>query len=144
MPMANTAIKGVEGFPAIHNRQAIIEDAVARILKGQALADIAAIHGIGRSTLSLWLANMEGYDTIRALWIDAQLTEADEMLREAPDALELARARELLRSAQWKAERRDQRYRQQQVVQQDTTITVVLDPGAGRTYPQAERVDSDV
>ena len=66
------------------------------------------------------------------------------MLMDAPDQLELARARELLRSAQWIAERRDARYRPKQEVQQDTTITVVLDPGAGRvidqSYPQAERV----
>lgn len=141
--MANTHVLGVSGSVQNPRRQAICEDAVVSILDGQTMADIAARHNVGRSTLALWLANMDGYEQLRQVWCDAQLADAQQMLMDAPDQLELARARELLRSAQWIAERRDARYRPKQEVQQDTTITVVLDPGAGRvleSYPQADRV----
>lgn len=106
-------------------KAAILDDAKAEILNGRTLQQIADKHKIGRSTLSLWLSQLPDgqYEQLRSLWIDQQLQDAVQNIEKAPDALELARGRELLRHSQWLSERRDSRY---QTKQQVTNITLDL------------------
>lgn len=96
-------------------RQTVLEDAKARILKGETLLQIAESHGIAKRTLEYWLANLgDEYKELRQLWVDNLLAEAGELLEEDKEnattqerALRLARARELWKRATWYAERRD-------------------------------------
>lgn len=83
------------------------QDILDRYLAEEKTADIAASLGVTFSGLSHWLIeHAEGE------WKSAQLVlalkrkmEADELIDSAPNALELTRAREKLKSAQWDLEK---------------------------------------
>ena len=85
--------------------------------------------GIRRSTLTRWLR-----DTIPDEWRAAQIVRAhmrkedgDEGIYGARDALDLARARELLRSGQWELERLDsENYGQKQEVRMEVEHRIKL------------------
>lgn len=118
--------RGRTGSPIpLEQRQAILDDAKALILQGRTIDQIAAKHGIAHSTLELWLSAMgEEYQELRQAWLDGMLIESGTMLKEAQDALGLARARELFRRAQWYAERRDpSRYGDTRNLQVNVAIT---------------------
>ena len=86
----------------------ILEAAKAEILEGRTIDQIAAKHGIAHSTLEYWLSSLgDEYQELRKAWLDGMLIESGTLLKEARDALGLARARELWRRATWYAERRD-------------------------------------
>ena len=83
------------------------KDVLERYLAEEKTADIAKSYGVTFAGLSHWLIeNAEGE------WKSAQIVlalkrkmEADELIDSATNPLELARAREKLRSAQWDLER---------------------------------------
>ena len=92
----------------LEQRTAILEDAKTSILAGNTLDQIAVSHGITVQTLSAWLHALgDEYIELRQRWVDSMLMEVEHRIRSAPDALELARARELRMRAEWYAERRD-------------------------------------
>jgi hypothetical protein len=102
-------------------RDEIIKDALGRI-ETETLHDIATSHGISKQALNAWLTALgPEYQEQRERIIDAKLASAEAELERAgkkeqeegnipSGQLSLARAREILRSAQWLAERRDSRY----------------------------------
>lgn len=78
-----------------------------RYLAGETSPQIAASLGVTKQALSHWLAR-----TAEDEWKSAQFVraftrkeEAEDLLDRADNALDLARAREILRSAQWDLER---------------------------------------
>jgi len=83
------------------------KDILERYLAEESSDKIAASYGVTRAALSLFmLRNAESE------WKDAQLTKAlarkekaEELMDKADNALDLTRAREQLRSAQWELER---------------------------------------
>lgn len=83
-----------------------------RYLHGEQLADIASDLGVHPKALNYHLLR----EHVREDWRKAQVAvsladkqEAESVLRSAPDALSLARAREVLRSAQFDLERLEHR-----------------------------------
>lgn len=78
-----------------------------RYLSDESTKDIAASYGVTRQALGQFLLKHAEQD-----WKDAQVAralarkeQAEDMIESAGDALSLARARELLRAAQWDLER---------------------------------------
>lgn len=63
----------------------------------------------------------------------------EDLLEQAPDQLELARARELARCSQWKLERRlNKLYGQKQEVTTDNTIRVIIDDRSPLVIPHID------
>lgn len=80
---------------------------IARYLGDERSADIAASLGVTRSALNQWLLR-----TCEDDWKEAQVSraltrkeKAEDAMEDATDPLQLAKARELLKSAQWELER---------------------------------------
>lgn len=104
-PLRRSAGGQLEAIPAHLDPQEVLK----RYLDAPTSSWVARELGIRRSTLSKWLR-----DTVPAEWKAVQVIRAD-MRKEdgddgiygARDALELARAREVLKSAQWDLERLD-------------------------------------
>lgn len=87
-------------------RQEVLNTAVERIRKGDHLDDIAQDLQIGTTTLDIWLASLgDEYKDIRRTWVNAKLAKTEEMMRDAPNPLELARGRDLGKRAEWLAAR---------------------------------------
>lgn len=83
------------------------EDVLERYLAEESGADIAKTYGVTRAALSYFMLKHA-----EDQWKSAQLVkalmrkdEADSKIENAKDALELGKAREMLRSAQWDLER---------------------------------------
>jgi hypothetical protein len=83
------------------------DDILKRYLADERSADIAQTLGVSRSALNQWLLKNCEED-----WKDAQIARAltrkesaEDAMESATDALQLAKARELLKSAQWELER---------------------------------------
>jgi hypothetical protein len=83
------------------------KDILERYLAEESSDKIAASYGVTRAALSLFMLR-----TAETEWKEAQLTKAlqkkekaEELMERADNALDLTRAREMLRSAQWDLER---------------------------------------
>lgn len=88
-------------------RAKIASEVLDRYINGEQIAAIAPTYGVSDVTMYALLLRQH-----EAAWKDVQvaralarLEQSQDDLREAPDALSLARARELVRSAQWELER---------------------------------------
>ena len=81
-------------------------------------ARIADKLGIRRSSLTAWLraTQPEKWKAVQTIRAHTRKEDGDDGLYESRNALELARAREVLRSAQWDLERLDDNYRPKQDV----------------------------
>ena len=86
---------------AILHRDAIIQ----RVAQGDRLVDIGAHYGVTYAALSLVLSKDPEYQAARQNGLDAKLEQRESELEIAPDGLTVARARELLSHARWRAER---------------------------------------
>ena len=103
-------------------------DVLRRYLQGEEIADIAKSLNVHPKALNYHLLK-EG---IREQWREAQvavslaeLQEAKQVVRDSPDALSLARAREQLRSAQWDLERLETRlFSQKQEIVIDHRVSI--------------------
>lgn len=85
----------------------IAKSALERYAKGELIADIAAEHGIADITLYRYLnANFaDEFRTLKVSKAEKEYDEAEKELDTASDALVVSRARERLRSRQWRLER---------------------------------------
>jgi len=121
------------------------KDVLRRYLSDETGAQIAASLGVTRAALSLHMLKHAESE-----WKDAQVVkamkrkeDAEDLLETATNALDLTRARELLRSAQWDLERVCRRIYGQDAPPQGVNavqININLRRGAGETAP----VDSQV
>ncbi|MDO8684467.1 MAG: hypothetical protein Q7N50_13410 [Armatimonadota bacterium] len=113
-----------------------------RYLRGEELADIATDLGVHPKALNYHLLKPE----VRELWRSAQiavsladLNEAKQVMRDAPDALSLGRGREISRSAQWELERLENRLfgpKQEVTVTEQIDIRFSLGKEAGALLDQ--------
>lgn len=83
------------------------KDVLDRYLAGETGPQIAQSLGVTKQALSHWLANEAEAEWKAAQFVKAinRKEEADELIETASNPLDLARAREKLRSAQWDLER---------------------------------------
>lgn len=86
---------------AIQRREQIIQGLQA----GRYLKDIAAELGVSHAAISQYLATDPDYVKAREIGAGEKIEARERELEVAPDALTLARARELLSHARWRAER---------------------------------------
>ncbi len=86
---------------AIKHKPEILE----RLSNGETVASIAKSLGIARETLSRTLAHDADYQQAFTEALDARLDQREQELEQASDNITLARARELLSHARWRAER---------------------------------------
>lgn len=78
-----------------------------RYLAGETGPQIATSLGVTKQALSHWLCNVAETEWKSAQFVKAYALkeEADDLVKSADNPLDLARAREMLRSAQWDLER---------------------------------------
>jgi len=88
-------------------RQSIANSVLDRYINGEQVAKIAPDHNVSDVTIYALLLreNQEAWKDVQTARALARLERAQDDLATAPDALSLARARELVRSAQWELER---------------------------------------
>lgn len=105
-PKSNLAKNPFKSLPEAR-RAEIAEQVIARYLHGEQVADMAV--EFSTSDVTLYALLLRDHETE---WKDAQTARAlarlereNRGLEVAPDPLSLARARELVRSAQWELER---------------------------------------
>lgn len=111
---------GTWAIPADLNPDSVLE----RYMSEQTTGQIAAQYGISRKALTKWLrtvrpAEWKNAQIIRALCIKE---DSEAGLAMAPDALSLARARELLKAAQFDLQALDKDYQPKQQVSVDVTV----------------------
>ncbi len=81
------------------------EEIIARLTQGELIKDIAADLGVSRQVISRYLASDPDYQAAFTEALDSRLDQRESELEQANDQLSLARARELLSHARWRAER---------------------------------------
>lgn len=83
------------------------KDVLDRYLAGETGPQIALSLGVTKQALSHWLSNVAESEWKSAQFVKAfsRKEQADELIETASNPLDLARAREMLRSAQWDLER---------------------------------------
>lgn len=106
--------KGI-AIPA-EERRRIVDDALARLAHAESLEAVARLHKIDESTLRAWMLASHVHGEAmeqRAICYQLRIQEIERELEEmdiggdiACAKIRIARARELLRSIQWQAERR--------------------------------------
>ena len=121
------------------------KDVLRRYLSDETGAQIAASLGVTRAALSLHMLKHAESE-----WKDAQVVkamkrkeDAEDLLETATNALDLTRARELLRSAQWDLERVCRRIYGQDAPHQGVNavqININLKRGADQTAPEMSQV----
>lgn len=83
------------------------KDVLDRYLAGETGPQIAQSLGVTKQALSHWLSNVAEQEWRSAQFVKAfnRKEQADDLIETASNPLDLARAREMLRSAQWDLER---------------------------------------
>ena len=85
-----------------------LPDFVQRYLNGESIQDIAKDHQVAARTIYRWMMSELGdnyQQAVTNVLVD-RIAEADQMLMTAPDACQIARAREIARFARMDFERR--------------------------------------
>lgn len=85
---------------AIIHKQEIIK----RLASGERLSDIANSYNVSFQAISAPLVDDPEYKVAKMLSLDRRMELREDQLESAPDMLELARARELLSQARWRAQ----------------------------------------
>lgn len=96
---------------APERRAEILEETKVLLLQGDSIREIAAKKEVSERTLQLWIHGTDD-DELRKAWVDSMLVESGEILDSISETdinahLKLAKAREVLKKAQWYAEKRD-------------------------------------
>lgn len=126
-----------------------IPELVQRWVNGERIEVLAAECGVSHQTLynriKSWSLSSEGgqsYEQLKEAVHVQKIVRADEMLENAHNQLELARAREAGKFARWDAERRCPKTFGLKQQDQDSKIVVIVqrntDPGMGIGQGQSE------
>lgn len=105
---AQGLLTGEGAAMALRDDPHLVQSVVSSYKLGESPQDIAARHGIStRSVYNLMMAGAgDQYDSMITGMLVARIADADEMLRDADDAVQIARAREIARFARMDFERR--------------------------------------
>jgi hypothetical protein len=95
----------VQGIPADLNPKVVLEE----YLEAQTTSQIAKKYGVKRKTLVQWLraAMPNEWKQVQLVRAEIRKEDGNDQIEVARDALALARAREMIKSAQWDLERMD-------------------------------------
>lgn len=124
-------------FKALHPLKSYNpKEVINQYLEGKNSTEIAKEIGVSKQAISLWLLKHAEKD-----WHQAQVAkaislrdEAEDAMEHAADALDLARARERLKSAQWSLERLLRRIYGQDVPQDVAgKVSININLGGGAT-----------
>jgi hypothetical protein len=101
----NTETNAVEGIPEGLNPKEVLE----LYLTAETTSQIAQKFGVKRKTLVGWLRKVAPaeWKQVQVVRAEARKEDGNDGLEVADDALSLARAREMIKSAQWDLERLD-------------------------------------
>lgn len=96
---------------ALEKRELILAETKTLLMQGSSIKEIAGQKGVSERTLQLWIHGTED-EELRKAWVDSMLVESGELLDNITETdinahLKLAKAREILKKAQWYAEKRD-------------------------------------
>lgn len=121
------------------------KDVLDRYLAGETGPQIALSLGVTKQALSHWLSNVAEQEWRSAQFVKAfnRKEEAEDLIETASNALDLARAREKLRAAQWDLERVCRRIYGQDAPPQGANavqININLRRGADQTAPDSTQV----
>ena len=108
-------------------RHDLVEKALVRYQGGELLEKVANDMGVSRATLYAWMLNEvpDQYKMVQKDALITRLAETYQKIEEATEQIDLARARELRRAAQWDAERRlSKLFAQKQEVSVDVTHNI--------------------
>lgn len=99
-------------------------EVLQRYLTEQTTSQIAASYGVKRKSLIAWLRKVapEEWKAVQLIRAHDRKEIGNEQLEEAIDALSLARARELVKSAQWELQSLDPDYRPKQDVNHSGSV----------------------
>ena len=102
------------------------DEVLARYLTEQTTSQIAQSYGITRKSLVAWLRDVrpQGWKRVQLIRAHDRKEFGNEGLESAADALSLARARELVRSAQWELQSTDPDYAPKQQVTVDYSVRI--------------------
>jgi HD superfamily phosphohydrolase len=124
------------GLP-VEQKEELMRSVIARYLKGEKVEEIAKEYGCSR-----WVMNQALVAHAETEWKDAQvaraitrLNDAEDLLDNAKDAFELAKGREILKSAQWMLEKLWRRLFGQE--QQSNLQAINIHLGINRPEPSA-------
>jgi hypothetical protein len=119
----------------ITDKQSIIK----RLADGELLSNIARTYGVTGQAISNRLSDDPEYQEARISSLASRMDKRESELEDAPDSVSVARARELLSHARWRAEREAPQVWGQKIEQTGTRIEVVVNnPGAPLTIPSVE------
>lgn len=125
-------------------KKALLATVLQRSLADERLEDIAADIGVHRSALNQALLKYaeEEWKSVQSARALTLVEDAEREMEEAQDAVAVSRARERLRSAQWKLERLHRRLFGADIPV-DSTGKINIQINLGNNTPDAKVVDSD-
>ena len=139
----SVAKRPMGNLPA-ERRAEIADQVLDRYMQGEQVANMASEYETSDVTIYALLLRerQDDWAAIQQARALARLERAQEQLRTAPDALSLARARELVRSAQWELERLLRRLygQEQQMNVSAIQVTIGSDLRGNAVAQQAEKV----
>ena len=102
------------------------KEVLDRYLAGETSPEIAISLGVTKQALSHWLSNVAEQEWRSAQFVKAYSLkeDADALMKSATNPLDLARAREMLRSAQWDLEKVCRRIYGQDVAQSVANVQI--------------------
>ncbi len=109
--------------------KADLPEIIQRYRNGESMLSIAKDSAVKSRQLYNWILNELGpdYDKIQTECLINRIADADQMLEESRDALQVTRAREIARYARMDFERRRPHlYGPKQEIKQDTSVTVIV------------------
>lgn len=124
-----------------------LPDIIQRYLNGESIQELAQGNRIHTRTLYRWMLTDAGpeYDTIITNCLTNRIADADELLDNAQDSCQIARAREIAKFARMDFERRRPKlYGPKQEIQQDSKITVIVQRQVEKTPLQVVGTDDNV
>lgn len=124
-----------------------LPDIIQRYLNGESMQDIAKDSRTASRTLYRWMLTDAGpeYDSIITNCLTNRIADADELLDNAQDSCQVARAREIAKFARMDFERRRPKlYGPKQEINTDNKITVIVQRQTEKTPLQVVGPDNNV
>lgn len=145
--ITNSGKSPIAGLPE-GERKALVQTVLARALQDERLQDIAKDVGVARTSLNQAILKYaeDEWKEVQVARALSNVEDCEEELESAPDMLAVARARERLKSAQWKLERLHRRLFGADAPHTGGSGTIHINIGVSRSNPlnDATVVDAQV
>lgn len=141
----STALANTQGqlAPLRHVDPKVVLD---RYLGGETGPQIAQSLGVTKQALSHWLCNVAEQEWKSAQFVKAynRKEQADDLIETADNPLDLARAREMLRSAQWDLERVCRRIYGQDAPPASAAVAININLRTQSGHTNSQVIDAEV